>query len=326
MEEILRLFPDQIKSTIKSKISERWGVLQEIRFRLNQPIELIFDNNHIEWIDKIVPTRKDSIYVLNQISQFSLYRMEDELREGYVTLEGGHRVGLAGKVNTLNGSVKAIQHITFFNIRIAKEKIGAALSVLPYIYTRKYLNTLLVGPPQTGKTTIIRDITRLIATGWNNIPANKVAVIDERSEIGGSLKGMPQHNLGLRSDVMDACPKAEGMMMMIRSMSPDVLIVDEIGSYKDVQALMEAVHAGVVVICTIHGESLEELKKRPSLQELFQHNVFGRIIVLDKHSTPGHIKRIYNHKQENILHKVEVTPHEVDWSTSFHRHNNLDRI
>ncbi|WP_188453683.1 stage III sporulation protein AA [Virgibacillus oceani] len=326
MEEILRLFPDKIKQLIKFKINERWDVLQEIRFRLNRPIELIFDNNKIEWIKQTVPDRKDSTYVLNQISQFSLYRMEDELREGYVTLEGGHRVGLAGKVNTLNGAVKAIQHITFFNIRIAKEKIGAASSVLPYIYKRKYLNTLIVGPPQTGKTTIIRDMTRLIATGWRDVSAKKVAVIDERSEIGGSLKGLPQHNLGLRSDVMDACPKAEGMMMMIRSMSPDVLVVDEIGSYKDVQALMEAIHAGVVVICTIHGESIEELKKRPSLLELFQHNVFGRIIVLDKHSVPGHISSIYDQKQDNIFHKVEVTPDEVGWSTSFHRHNNLDRF
>src|SRR5205807_2250163 len=97
---------------------------------------------------------------------FSLYRMEDELREGYITIEGGHRVGIAGKVNTLKGSVKAIQHITFFNIRIAKEKVGAATSVLPYIYEHHYLNTLIIGPPQTGKTTLIRDITRLIATGW----------------------------------------------------------------------------------------------------------------------------------------------------------------
>src|SRR5699024_9713983 len=128
--------------------------------------------------------------------------------------------------------------------------------------------------------TFIRDVTRLIATGWKNISAKKVGVIDERSEIGASINGVPQHNLGFRTDVMDACPKAEGMMMMIRSMSPDILVVDEIGSSQDVQALMEAVNAGVTVICTIHGQSMEELKKRPSLQPIFDQNIFQRFIVL----------------------------------------------
>src|SRR5699024_11295640 len=119
-------------------------------------IELIFDQ-HTAWIEQIKPGRKDSIHVLNQLSEFSLYRMEDELREDYVTVEGGHRVGLAGKVNTSNGSVKAIQHITFMNIRIAQEKIGCAQPILPYMYHGQYKNTLFVGAPQTGKTTLIRD-------------------------------------------------------------------------------------------------------------------------------------------------------------------------
>src|SRR5699024_12317493 len=114
MDEILRLFPEQIQRAIQIKIEKRWALLQEIRIRLGRPIELIFDQ-HTEWIEQIKPGRKDSIHVLNQLSEFSLYRMEDELREGYVTVEGGHRVGLAGKVNTSNGSVKAIQHITFID-------------------------------------------------------------------------------------------------------------------------------------------------------------------------------------------------------------------
>src|SRR5699024_406472 len=146
-------------------------------------------------------------FMINQLSDYSLYRMEDELREGYITIEGGHRVGLAGKVNTLHGNVKAIQHITFLNIRIAKENIGVAKPVIPYIYSNNYYNTLLIGPPLTGKTTLLRDLTRLISSGWKNVSPRKVGVIDERSEIGASIKGVPQHNLGLRTDVLDACPK-----------------------------------------------------------------------------------------------------------------------
>lgn len=325
MEEILRLFPEKMKQAIHSKIANRWAYLQEIRFRLYQPIELIFDKK-TEWIDKSRPNKKDSIFVLNQLSEFSLYRMEDELREGYISIEGGHRVGLAGKVNTWSGSVKAIQHITFLNIRIAKESIGAALPILPYIYKGNYFNTLFVGPPQTGKTTLIRDVTRLIATGWRNVAAQKVGVIDERSEIGASIKGVPQHNLGIRTDVMDACPKAEGMMMMIRSMSPDVLVVDEIGSTRDVQALMEAIHAGVTVFCTIHGQTLEELKKRPSLHPLFQQKVFKRIILLKKHKSPGYVDQIYDEQESTIYKKSGCFVDEVDRSTSFHRHDNMGRV
>ncbi|RYG74663.1 stage III sporulation protein AA [Lentibacillus lipolyticus] len=325
MDEILQLFPEHIKVAIHNRIGNRWGSVQEIRFRLQQPVELVFDD-HAEWIEDVRPERKDSIFVMNQLSEFSLYRMEDELREGYVTIEGGHRVGLSGKVNTLNGQVKAIQHIASFNIRIAKQKIGAAKSLIPYLYQQRYFNTLLAGPPQTGKTTLIRDIARLIGTGWGNADPRKVCIVDERSEIAGSKKGVPQHDLGIRTDVMDACPKKEGMMMMIRSMSPEILIVDEIGSASDAEALMEAVNAGVTVICTIHGDSLMELKKRPSLKPLFDHHVFQRFVLLNRYKRPGDIHRIYNQQEENLLQKSGCLTDDVDWRTSFHRHNNADRV
>src|SRR5690625_3041834 len=155
MKEILRLFPEMFRRSIQKNIAKRWSSLQEIRFRLQQPIELVFDQ-HVEWMKHLKPNQQDAQFILNQLSNFSLYRMEDELREGYITIEGGHRVGLAGKVNTRGGQVKAIQYITFLNIRIAKENIGAALPILPYIHNQTYYNTIFVGPPQTGKTTMIR--------------------------------------------------------------------------------------------------------------------------------------------------------------------------
>ena len=314
MEEILRLFPKALNEKLRFEIMGRWNDLQEIRCRPNQPIELIFDE-HVVWVEDMIPNQKDRQFILNQLSEFSLYRMEDELREGYITIEGGHRVGLAGKVNTLGGLVKAVHHVTFLNIRIAKEKIGVALPIMSYIYDENYLNTLFIGPPQAGKTTFIRDVSRLIATGWRNIPASKVGIIDERSEISASIKGVPQHNVGLRTDVMDACPKAEGMMMLIRSMSPDVLIVDEIGSKRDVDAIMEAINAGVKVICTIHGQTVAELKRRPSLQPVFEQNIFQRIVVLDKEKQPGQIQQIYDAKEVNIFRKPRNFQNEVDWST-----------
>lgn len=316
MKEIICLFPKELQEKISLHLAGRWDILQEIRIRLLQPVELIFDQD-VEWIIECIPTKQTCHYMLNQLSEHSLYRLEDELREGYITIRGGHRIGLAGKVNTLNGAVKAIQYITFLNIRIAKEKKGVALPIIPYLYEEKYYNTLLIGPPQTGKTTLLRDLSRLIATGWRNVPPKKIGVIDERSEIGASIEGLPQHDLGLRSDVLDACPKAEGMMMLIRSMSPDILIVDEIGSEKDVEALMEAIHAGVQVICTVHGESIEELKKRPSLQPIFKQSIFQRMVILTRNNSPSKVTHIYDAYGKNLIKKSRCLKGEMDWSASF---------
>ncbi|MRH43157.1 stage III sporulation protein AA [Aquibacillus halophilus] len=315
MEEILRLFPKMLQEQLKSALFSRWTSLQEIRVRIGRPIELIFDD-HEQWLDHLTPTEQDGMHLINQLSQFSLYRMEDELREGFITIEGGHRIGIAGKVNTMDGNVKALKHIASFNIRIAKEKIGVSAKYIPYLYQKNYLNTLIVGPPQTGKTTLLRDIARLMSTGWGDVRPKKIGIIDERSEIGGSIRGIPQHELGKRTDVMDACPKAEGMMMMIRSMSPDVIIVDEIGSSKDVQALTEAMHAGVKIVCSIHGNSLQDIKKRPSLQPLLQQSAFERYIILSRDTKPGMVETILSNDGHNILRKPRCTQNEMDRGTS----------
>src|SRR5699024_8928115 len=165
----------------------------------------------------------------------------------------------------------------------------------------RFFNTLLIGPPQTGKTTILRDLARIMGGDMEKTNALTVGIIDERSEIAASYQGIPQHNIGMRTDVMDACPKVEGLMMMIRSMSPDVLIVDEIGKKEDVQALMEAITAGVTIICTVHGQSLHEIKKRPSLQQLFLQKVFGRYILLHRMDKQYFTVQMLNEHGTNIM-------------------------
>lgn len=299
MEEILRIFPPEMKNMLAIQIGNRWDKLEEIRCRLFQPIELIFEHK-VEWVRGVFPDYNTGIFLLNQLTEYSLYRMENELREGYITIEGGHRVGIAGKVSTINGSVKAIQNISFFNIRIAREKLGVAIRFIPYILSKNYLNTLIIGPPQSGKTTLIRDFVRIISSGWKSEQARKVAVIDERSEIGASVQGVPQHDLGFRTDVMDGCPKAEGMMMMIRSMSPEVLVVDEIGGTKDIEAILQAIHSGVTMICSIHGLTIEDIKSRSMMKDVFTSQFFQRFIVLGKRSSKGQQIQIYNHLGQKI--------------------------
>lgn len=300
LEEILRLFPTILKQTIQPYLEFRWSELQEIRLRLHQPIELNFNLTN-EWLEAYRLTETDCQYVINQLSEHSLYRLEDELREGYITIKGGHRVGIAGEVSTLDGKVKQLQYITFFNIRIAKEVKDIAMPFIEQLYLREtFLDTLIIGAPQTGKTTLIRDIARVISEGTSKTTSHKVAIIDERSEIAASINGVPQHDLGKRTDVMDACPKVDGMMMMIRSMSPEVIIVDEIGRQEDVQALLEAIYAGVAIICTVHGNSISEIKSRPSTKLLFDNQVFSRYIVLTKKRQDSFSVQLFD-QHENLL-------------------------
>ncbi|SDO45923.1 stage III sporulation protein AA [Halobacillus aidingensis] len=283
MKEILRLFPPSIQHLLKSEV--QWKSVQEIRLRIGRPIEIIENNRH-DSIDTAVMTVDHLSFVLNQISQFSLYRFKEELKEGFITIEGGHRVGLAGKTNTHQDHVETLKHISFMNIRVARATSGNIEPLIPYLYqSGRWMSTMVIGPPHSGKTTLLRELGRYIGSNQEGYRAAKVAIVDERSEIAASMRGVPQLDVGFRTDVMDACPKAEGMMMMIRSMSPEVLIVDEIGGQKDAEAVREATYTGVEVICSIHGKSFSGVKKRPSAKQLMEEEVFQRYVVLDRMSS-----------------------------------------
>jgi len=286
---------------------EREGI-EEIRIRIDRPLEVCINGKPIFFSSTI--KMKEAHHLLNRISQYSVYTMEEELKRGYITIVGGHRVGLAGKVVLENSRVKAISEVASFNIRIAKEKIGIAESFIPFLHQQnKWLHTMIIGPPQTGKTTLLRDIARYISNGDRKYKANpsKVGIVDERSEIAGSIHGVPQMTFGPRIDVLDACPKAEGMMMMIRSMSPDVLIVDEVGRKEDGEAILEAVNAGVQLMMTTHGTTLEEIKNRPVLKPIIEMGIFDRFIELNRKNGPGTVGAIRNKEGSLVVKEMQVT-------------------
>lgn len=307
METIVNFLPKIIADQISKLPPSQCEEIEEIRVRINRPIEVIMrgDSKFLSYI--VQP--EDAFHLLNKISHYSIYALEEELQRGYITVSGGHRIGLAGKVILEDGKVKAIRDIASFNIRIARERVGIAEPIISDIFNGEWLNTMIIGPPQTGKTTMLRDIARLISSGNSKLKLKsaKVGIVDERSEITGCVNGVPQLTFGHRVDVLDACPKAEGMMMMIRSMSPNVLIVDEIGGREDAEAIMEAVHAGITLMMTTHGNSLTDIRKRPSLSEILQQDIFQRFIVLSRKKKPGTIAFILDGNGNELIKKVSVT-------------------
>ncbi|GIP32261.1 stage III sporulation protein AA [Paenibacillus sp. J2TS4] len=305
LESILHILPHPLKSIIISLPSSILSQMEELRIREERPLELGyggrfgFVTSQGELTSKpseaIRPSHDDCMKLLDLLTNHSVYTYEEELKRGYITIAGGHRVGLAGRTVLEHGQVKLIRDITSFNIRVAREKKDCGLPVLPLLLDREHRkvhSALIISPPQHGKTTIIRDLARLISAGGcpplMRMDALKVGVVDERSEIAACFKGVPRFDVGPRTDVLDGCPKAEGMMMMIRSLSPDVIIVDEIGRPEDALAVHEAIHAGISVIATAHGSGLEDARRRPILRELLEARAFDRIIQLRK--TGGTVK------------------------------------
>lgn len=315
LKPIYQVLPLSIRDHIQSLPRTILSGLEEVRIRQDRPLEIIAAGKtwfvsanqqlKLEPKDSILPTREECRKLLNLISNHSLYALEEELRLGYITVEGGHRIGLAGKVVTEGGRVKHVRDVTGFNIRIARQVKGAGQELLPVIVQKqKVHNLLIVSPPGCGKTTLLRDLARLISKGSSGSRAYKVGIVDERSEIAGCVGGVPQHDVGPRTDVLDACPKAEGMMMLIRSMSPEILVVDEIGRKEDSDAIHEAIYAGVHLFTTAHGGSLEEVRQRPILRDLIQEGVFGRIILLSSRSGPGTVEAVYDGKLQLVRSNI----------------------
>lgn len=234
-------------------------------------------------------TEADVKTALELLTGYSVYAFEDELRQGYFTVEGGHRIGVAGHTVSENGKVLRMSYITFLNIRVAHECTGCSKELFHLLYgDGQYYHTLLFAPAGCGKTTFLRDLIRLLSNA-----GLRVGVADERSELAACYHGVPQHDLGMRTDVMDGCPKAEGMRMLLRSMTPQILAADEIGMEEDAFAIRAAAGSGCKVVASAHGGSLEELTRNPVLRSLWEERRFERYVCLEKKGDSFGVKAIY---------------------------------
>ncbi len=274
-----------------------WVDINEIRIRTGRPVilklggeEVFVDENGrpSENIELAVKAEDaDIAEMLNMLSDYSLYAVQEQLKFGFITVPGGHRAALAGTAVTGNGMITTLKNISSVSLRIAGEKIGCASEAVKYTYGSK--NVLIVSPVCGGKTTMLRDMLRILSNDGHT-----VGISDERGEIAACYMGVPQLDVGVRTDVLDCCPKALGLSMLVRTMSPDIVAADEIGTDEDIRAIREAALSGVSVICTAHGTDLNDIKGR--LKD--NTDIFDTYIFLEGRKRPGRIKAVFNNEGE----------------------------
>lgn len=314
--DIDKIFPSGLRKRMETVdgLEEEYT---EVRFRCNCPVILQKGKREFFLHKECGITKKVSeAYRINAgeikemmeyISNFSIYAYEEEMRQGFLTLQGGHRVGICGKTVISGGNIKTIRNVSFLNLRLAHQKKGCAKQWVPYLFEREKLcHTLIISPPGCGKTTFLRDIIRILSDGEGLQHGYKVGVVDERSEIAACYNGIPQNEIGIRTDVLDGCPKKSGMELLLRSMSPEVMAVDEVGGVEDIEMIKKSICSGCRVIATAHGERSMVWFEKQRRQEGIQSIPFERYIFLKEGNTPGMVEKICDASGKSIWMEGEV--------------------
>lgn len=285
---VLPYLPREVRSKIERTVTGDWLEIEEIRLRSGAPLSIgICGENCFLTSSGGITNHESDAYRISQeevqsafmsICENSVYAHMDEIRQGFITLKGGHRVGICGKAVLEEGRIRNFREVSSLNFRIAHEIIGIADSVIENIVNgTEVLSTLIISPPQTGKTTLLRDVARQVSNrGF------KTGIADDRGELGAMYGGMPQNDVGAQTDIIDSAPKDEAVLMLLRTMSPKVIITDEIACKKDVEAIRLAKGTGAAIIATTHGADIEDVRSRKVLLPLFEDGVFEQAIILKR--------------------------------------------
>ena len=284
LESAARCLPPHLRRVLAALSAEIRGSAEELRIRAGQEFSLIAAGREIVPEPRAVLSVRDISAVLENAAQGSLHTVLEPLLHGYLALEGGHRLGICGFAVVKEGRVSHVRDVSSLCVRICREKKGIADKILPRLISGGNLaSTLILSPPGLGKTTLLRDIVRLVSSGSAALAAKRVGAADERGELAGCFGGLPQLDIGPRTDVWSGAPKAEAALMLLRGMSPQVLAMDEITAPEDLRAVEACVGCGVTVLATAHAASPEDLWRRPMYRVLSEY--FEKIVRISSGGT-----------------------------------------
>lgn len=276
-EEVTTLLPPALRERARALPPLLRRRCEEFRLRAGREPTVTVERTELPLPGEGRITRRDMELTVEIATRASAHTALERVKQGWFTVRGGHRIGLCGSVWTEEGQVRNLRTLSSLNIRVAHAVPGCGEALLPRLLTGgAFGGALVLAPPGFGKTTLLRDLVRLLSEEY------RVGLCDERGEVAALWEGEPQFDVGPRTDVLEGCPKAQGLLMLLRGMNPQVLCCDEITDPADLAAMEACANCGVKLLATVHAAGVEDLRAKPLYRRVLESRVFPRAVVIGR--------------------------------------------